>query len=128
MAGQQPIMTNGDGRVIPFRPRTQARPPGERSTATQDQDHEPAGLARHGPKRVSRSEVPASKDAEDYRHRMIMNLAAMVFTLLLTGLGVWLATTIADMRRTQDCILVGRRDCARIPLPHIFPPRSAESI
>jgi hypothetical protein len=27
--------------------------------------------------------------------------------------------SIADMRRTQDCVLMGRRDCVRITTPHI---------
>jgi hypothetical protein len=35
----------------------------------------------------------------------------------LIGFGVWLAMSIADLRRTQDCILYGRRDCAVIPQP-----------
>jgi len=27
--------------------------------------------------------------------------------------------SIADLRKTQDCVLMGRRDCARISAPHI---------
>ncbi|MGO9361707.1 MAG: hypothetical protein ACLP1D_29180 [Xanthobacteraceae bacterium] len=48
---------------------------------------------------------------------MIVNFAALFFVLFLTGAGVWLATTIRDLRRTQSCLLVGRRDCARLPAP-----------
>ena len=33
---------------------------------------------------------------------------------LLTAIGIWLAVSIADLRKTQDCVLMGRRDCARI--------------
>ena len=36
----------------------------------------------------------------------------------LTAVGIWLAMSIADMRKTQDCVLMGRRDCARISTPH----------
>jgi hypothetical protein len=48
---------------------------------------------------------------------MRMNIAAGLFTVALIGFGVWLAMSIADLRRTQDCILYGRRDCAVIPQP-----------
>jgi hypothetical protein len=124
MTGQQPTMTSGENRVIQFRPRTLAKPPGPPPAAAQD--NAMRGRLRQGPEDLSR--VERTTEADDYRHRMMMNIAALAFTLMLTGLGVWLATTLADMRRTQDCLLVGRRDCARIPLPHGFPPRSAESI
>ncbi len=45
---------------------------------------------------------------------MIANIAAIVFTAALTGIGIWLAMTLADLRNTQDCVLMGRRDCAHI--------------
>jgi hypothetical protein len=32
--------------------------------------------------------------------------------------GIWLAMSIADLRKTQDCVLMGRPDCARISSPH----------
>lgn len=48
---------------------------------------------------------------DDYRHRMIVNLAAFVFVILLVGAGYWLADTMARMRKDQDCVLSGRRNC-----------------
>lgn len=47
----------------------------------------------------------------DYRHRMIVNLAAMGFLMLLVGGAFWLADSIATMRKNQDCVLTGRRTC-----------------
>lgn len=126
MPSQQPIMTSGEHRVIKFRPRTLAQPPGHRPTAVQD--NTPPRNIRPGPPGLSRFQHPADGETDDYRHRMLMNIAALAFTLVLTGIGVWLATTIADMRRTQDCVLVGRRDCAKLPQPQAFPTRPAESI
>ena len=126
MPSQQPIMTSGEHRVIKFRPRTLAQPPGPRPAAVQD--NAPPRNIRQGPADLSRFQRPVDGEADDYQHRMLMNIAALAFTLVLTGIGVWLATTIADMRRTQDCVLVGRRDCAKIPPLQGFPPRSAESI
>lgn len=65
---------------------------------------------------LSRYEQPP-EEPEDFRHRMLANAAALVFTAVLVGVGIWLAASIADMRRTQDCALMGRRDCASIVTP-----------
>ena len=51
---------------------------------------------------------------DNYRHRMIVNLAALAFTVALAVAGIWLAIQIADMRKNQDCLLSGRRNCAPI--------------
>lgn len=93
-------MTDGEHRVLKFRPRTQARPP----TAA------PASKLAPDLSRYERG----SESADDYRHRMIANAAAIAFTAALTGAGIWLAMTLADLRNTQDCVLMGRRDCAHI--------------
>jgi len=45
---------------------------------------------------------------------MMVNLAALAFTVVLALAGVWLAMQIADMRKNQDCLLSGRRNCAPI--------------
>lgn len=95
------LMTDGEHRVLKFRPRTGTRP-----HAAKD----PAG--RLAPD-LSRYEV-GRESPDDYRHRMITNTVAIVFTAALTGAGIWLAMTLADLRNTQDCVLMGRRDCAHI--------------
>jgi len=48
---------------------------------------------------------------------MLANVAALAFTVALTAIGIWLAMSIADLRKTQDCVLMGRRDCAQISTP-----------
>ena len=58
------------------------------------------------------------EEPDDFRHRMLANIAAFAFTVALTAIGIWLAMSIADLRRTQDCVLMGRRDCVRISIPH----------
>jgi hypothetical protein len=55
-----------------------------------------------------------SADVDDYRHRMMVNVAALVFVIALIGAGLWLADTMAGMRRNQDCVLSGRRGCAPV--------------
>lgn len=52
--------------------------------------------------------------ADDYRHRMTVNFAAFVFVLALIGAGLWLADTMAELRKNEDCVLSGRRGCAPI--------------
>jgi len=126
MTGQQPIMTSREQRVIQFKPRTLEKASSSQSSATYND--ETGRILRQNPQGFSQQNATTKKDADDYRHRMTMNIVAMTFTLLLTVLGVWLANTIADLRQTQDCLLVGRRDCGRIPLPRADPPRPAKSI
>ncbi len=53
-------------------------------------------------------------DDDNYRHRMMVNLAALAFTVVLAIAGAWLAIQIADMRKNQDCVLSGRRNCTPI--------------
>jgi hypothetical protein len=108
---QQPIVSEEEHRVLKFRPRTLAHPPGRRG----DQDH-PAD-ARQEPNDLSRYERDRS-EPDDFRQRMLANVAAFAFTVALTAIGIWLAMSIADLRKTQDCVLMGRRDCARISTPH----------
>jgi hypothetical protein len=53
-------------------------------------------------------------DSDDYRHRMIVNAAAFLFVIALIGAGLWLADTMAQMRKNQDCVLSGRRGCTPV--------------
>ena len=55
--------------------------------------------------------------ADDYRHRMTVNIAAFVFVLALIGAGLWLAETMAELRKNEDCVLSGRRGCAPVEAP-----------
>jgi hypothetical protein len=53
-------------------------------------------------------------EADDFRHRMITNAVAFVFLIGLIWAGVWLADTMAQMRKNQDCVLSGRRGCTPV--------------
>lgn len=104
MNTQRPIQQADEHVVLKFRPRTSAQPPGSRD--------EP-GQARTEAEDLSRYEQRRD-EPDDFRHRMLANIAALAFTIALTAIGIWLAVSIADLRKTQDCVLMGRRDCARI--------------
>jgi hypothetical protein len=91
------------GRVLPFPGRSGRAPPN-----TPAQPHvEDVGKYAQG------KEEPA----DEYRHRQITNVIAFAVCILLVAIGIWLADTIAQMRRDQDCALAGRRNCARISVP-----------
>jgi len=113
MKSQRPASADDDHRVLKFRPRTLAKPPGRQAEAR--------GQGSPGDTRpqsdLSRYERPR-EEPDDFRHRMLANLAAFAFTVALTAIGIWLAMSIADLRKTQDCVLMGRRDCARIATPN----------
>jgi hypothetical protein len=53
----------------------------------------------------------------DYRHRMNMNLIALAILVSLVVVGVWIADTISDLQREQDCLMQGRSNCAPIEVP-----------
>jgi hypothetical protein len=108
MKSQLPVSTDDEHRVLKFRPRTMAQPPGQKA--------EPGDI-RQEANDLSRYEQ-TREEPDDFRHRMLANMAAFAFTVALTAIGIWLAMSIADLRKTQDCVLMGRRDCARISSPH----------
>lgn len=56
------------------------------------------------------------READDYRHRMLVNLAAFVFVMALIVAGLWLADSLDRMRRNQDCVLAGHRNCAPVDI------------
>ncbi|MFN3657855.1 MAG: hypothetical protein ACK4UO_11425 [Pseudolabrys sp.] len=51
---------------------------------------------------------------DDYRHRMLVNVVAFLFVIALIGAGLWIADTMAKMRKNQDCVLTGRRGCTPV--------------
>ena len=114
MKSQQPIASDDEHRVLKFRPRTSDHPPGRRVSTDGRALEE---NTRHEANDLSGYERPRN-EPDDFRHRMLANLAAFAFTVALTAVGIWLAMSIADLRKTQDCVLMGRRDCARISTSH----------
>lgn len=113
MKTQRPIVSassEDEHRVLQFRPRTVAPAPGQRRNP-----NEPVRrleVANDLSRYERRREEP-----DDFRHRMLANVAAFAFTIALLAIGIWLAMSIAHLRRTQDCVLMGRHDCVRISTP-----------
>ena len=106
---QQP---GNDRRVIPFRPR--------RSAPGAAWRWPPAGASeRPSPVQGLDRFEHSSQAEDDYPHRMKMNALALIVTAALVVVGLWLADSIAQMRKDQDCYLSGRRNCAPIDVPPI---------
>jgi hypothetical protein len=103
-----PNETHGSAQVLKFELRRRARPPPPPLHAIIDSDAEPLDdLARY-----------EDEDTHiDYRHRMLMNVIAVAIVSVLVGAGVWIADTIADMEKAQDCAMQGRQNCAPIEVP-----------
>jgi hypothetical protein len=111
MKPQRPVAAEEEHRVLQFRPRS--APPAsawQGNAAPQRQDSTPEPLD------LSRYEQPREEE-DDFRQRMLANVAAFAFTVALTAVAIWLAMSIADLRRTQDCVLMGRHDCVHISSP-----------
>jgi hypothetical protein len=90
-----PTPSNDEHRVVAFRRR--------------------AGAPRPLPSPVDDLEkFERDEHNDDYRHRMLVNLAAFAAVLVLMAIGLWLAETMAEMRRNQDCVLSGRRGCTPV--------------
>ena len=98
MVSDDPSSAESEQRVVNFRRgRVSARPPAPSPTPVED-------LAKY----------ERSEGADDYRHRMMVNVAAFLFVIGLIGAGIWLADTMARMRKDQDCVLSGRRGCTPV--------------
>jgi hypothetical protein len=125
---QRPIISassDGEHRVLQFRPRTQAHVPGSQVPGSQVSGSHAPGQLRNLIDPIAQSGLAKDlshyerdrEEPDDYRHRMLANIAAFAFTVALISVGIWLAMSIANLRRTQDCVLMGLRDCVRISSP-----------
>ena len=56
-------------------------------------------------------------EPDDYRHRMLTNVAGLAVIALLIAIGIWIADTMASMQKNQDCVLYGRRGCTPVEAP-----------
>jgi len=101
----RPTSLGDDARVVSFRRR------GVGSNARLAARSPVEDLARY-----ERGDDPAGSD--DYRHRMVINIVAAVFVAALIGAGLWIADTMAAMRKNQDCVLSGRSGCTPVEVPH----------
>jgi hypothetical protein len=115
---QRPIAAEEEHRVLQFRLRRAPRSNAFHGDAVITPLHHDSAAGPHELARLdlSRYERPR-QEPDDFRRRMLANIAAFAFTVALTAVAIWLAMSIAELRRTQDCVLIGRRDCVHISTP-----------
>jgi len=99
--------TGGVRRVIAFRPRP--RP--------MSADAERGIGAGPGSPVSDLARFEQDQGPDDYRHRMIVNAVALAFTVVLVVAGIWIAGSMALMRKNQDCVLMGRKSCGEVVVP-----------
>lgn len=99
MANSTP--SDGGPRVVRFRRRSG----GAVTPHPEARDGAEADLAAY---------AHSPEDPTEYRRRQAVNAAVFLFVVLLIGAAIWLADTLADMRRNQDCVLSGRRGCTPV--------------
>lgn len=92
------------GRIVLFPPRT--------SLGRQKGRRKPGGAIRETVEGLQKYEGDGEPD--DYPRRMIINLIAFVFIVMLTLAGVWLAEQLALLRQNQNCAFSGRKNCPEI--------------
>jgi hypothetical protein len=102
-------------QVLQFRPR--ARLPDRPFSTSPTSANGPVNHENRLLDDLARYEQDAEEEPINYGHRMLMNVIAVGVVTVLVGVGVWLADTIAEMERDQDCVLQGRQNCAPIEIP-----------
>ena len=108
MSSNAPRPDDDRGRILPFQ-----RPGKPRATVPQSADRGTPvkGVEKYG----------SAGEPDNYRQRMINNGLAFAACIVLVLIGVWIAETMAEMRKKQECVLSGRRDCASIVTPSAGP-------
>lgn len=107
MKSQEPQRNDEKGRVVLFRPRTpRARNDNLRRPDLRRPPVDDVGKYARG-----------SED-DNYAHRMTNNVLAFLVLTLIVCCGIWLASTMAQMRQDQDCVLSGRTNCLPIKVPN----------
>jgi len=108
MPSHAPQSKDERGRVVPFQRPGQVRP---RVPPPSSEGSPVEGMEKYA----------GGDEPDNYRQRMINNGLAFIFCVVLVVIGVWLATAIAEMRKNQDCVLSGRRNCAHVNAPPANP-------
>ncbi len=100
--------SNDNGRIIRFRPRGASRSGWRWPAQRRQTDETPV---------ADLSQYERGSGEDDFSHRMKMNALGLLVATVLIAVGIWLAVSIADMRKNQDCVLQGRPNCAQLKIP-----------
>jgi hypothetical protein len=115
-------------RIIMANDRQRGGTDRDRANEGSDQDYSSAGMGYAGRIGVGNltlgnfngryadllARYEREEEEDDYRHRMKMNVLGLLAAILLVISGTWIADTMAEVRRIQECFLAGGRNCAPI--------------
>ena len=107
---KNPPANDSDDRVVPLRKSAPYRGRGMAHPDNHDQNPDQPQIG-------DLDRYPQTDETDDYRHRMMTNIAGVAIATLLIASGIWLANTMASMRKNQDCVLSGRRGCTPVDAP-----------
>jgi hypothetical protein len=106
MMSQQPTKDEDSDRILPFRSR------GSRSW------NEKVRLPDRWCSPVrDLSKYSRGPEEDDYPHQMFMNLLAFLVLSVIVGCGIWLADSMSERKKDQDCGQISRIYCVPIPGP-----------
>jgi hypothetical protein len=58
-----------------------------------------------------------SVESDMERSRALTNIYLLLFFVLIVGAGIWIAKVMLDVRKAQECLSSGRRNCTPIDTP-----------
>jgi len=103
----QPTKDVDKGRVLPFL-RPSAPHSWNARLRLRDQSRSPVS---------DLSRFSREPEEDDYPHRMFINLLAFVVLSFIIGCGIWLAVSMSERNKDQDCRWISRTYCVPIPGP-----------
>ena len=65
----------------------------------------------------NRDSKPAADSNDGEGSRTVENMVLAGFFVVVVAAGIWLLGTMADVRKTTDCVAQGRRNCLTIEVP-----------
>ncbi len=108
----EPEGARHSAQILPFRPRERLAEHRSAGPAREPNDIESVlldDLAQYEQDRDDSGDI-------NYAHRMLMNAMALLIIALLVGIGVWIADTMGQLQRDQDCVMQGRKNCVAIEI------------
>jgi hypothetical protein len=58
-----------------------------------------------------------NEDQESDADRRAANIFLLVAAIIVVGGGVWLVNSMADARKSEECLESGRRNCSSVDIP-----------
>jgi hypothetical protein len=74
----------------------------------------PTAISRHAKVLMIKPTDPRKEEKDAESRRDTVNLLAVIICLVILIVGFWLVNRLWEMKKLQDCVFSGRRNCAPI--------------